>query len=182
MEILPKKLSAKDMRALKIGAVAVAVILLFVISSSWLKNWRHMRKSLSEKRAELKTIVSPEAKQAGLLAIVPVFELPHTGGKQKFLFRNKLKEQLNKAGIKSRPLEILAGRKSTSNVNYNLLRVKCSSEKCTFSQILNLLAVLKENPYLAGIEELNIKCDPKKREEFKLNIVVSTFVKLADNE
>ena len=33
------------------------------------------------------------------------------------------------------------------------------------------------NVYAHAIEELKIKCDPKKRQEFKLDIVVSTFVR-----
>ena len=177
MEILPKTLSSKDIRALKIGALVLIGILVFAISSSWLKNWHRVRKSLWQKRTELKTLVSSEAKQAGMLAIVPVFEMPQTEEKQKFLFRNKLQEQFKKAGITTKPLEIRTNKKSAKNGGYNLLRVKCSSEKCKFSQILDLFGALKENSYLAGIEELNIKGDSKKPEDFKLDIVLSTFVK-----
>ena len=177
MKILPEKLSNKDRRAIKIGVIAVGVVVLFVISSSWLENWCFVRKSAAQKRSELKKLFSSEAKQAGLLAIVPVFEMPVAEEKQKFLFRNKLKEQLKKVGIKSKPLEILTSRKSAKNAGYKLLSVKCSSDKCKFEQILDLLALLRENPYLVGIEEFNVKCDPKNRSQFKLDMVVSTFVK-----
>jgi len=35
---------------------------------------------------------------------------------------------------------------------------------------------LNENPYLVGIEQFEISGDPKKPQEFELNITVSTFV------
>jgi hypothetical protein len=177
MIIFPEKLTARDIRTLKAGAVTAVGILLFTISSSCLENWRQIRKSLSKKKTELETLVSPETGQASLISIVPVFAMPQYEEKQRFLFRNKLMEQFKKAGIKTEPLEILTRRKNTGNSGCDLLLVKCSSEKCKFAQILDFLATLKENPYLAAVEELNIKCDPNKRENFELNIVVSTFVK-----
>jgi len=57
-----------------------------------------------------------------------------------------------------------------------LLRLKCSA-KCRFTQVLDLLANLKENPYLVGIEELRIRCDSKKPQEVDLDLTVSTFIK-----
>lgn len=177
MEFLNKRLNKKDIRAVKTGCIVVAGIVLFAVSSTFLENWQRTRKLLSEKQTELKTIVLPEAKLAGLTAVVPVFEIPQNEEKQKFLFRNKLKEQLKKAGIKTKPLKILTNRKNSNHPEYKLLYVKCSSEACAINQIFDLLASLKENPYLAGIEELNIRCDPKNREKFNLDIILSTFVK-----
>lgn len=58
---------------------------------------------------------------------------------------------------------------------YDLLLVKCSA-KCRFSQVLDFLSRLNENPYLVGIEEFKIKkTDPKKPQELELNLTVSTF-------
>lgn len=177
MEFLTKKVSKRDIRALKIGAVATAAVFLFVITSSWLENWWSIRETLLQKRAELNNLVASKIKHAGLLSIVPVFEMPRAEEEQKFLFRDSLRKQLKKAGLKTSPLVILDGKKDTGIPAYELLCVKCSSKKCKLSQILDLLAVLKENPHLAGIEELRIKCNPKKRDEFELDMVVSTFVK-----
>jgi hypothetical protein len=42
-------------------------------------------------------------------------------------------------------------------------------------QVLDFLERLNENPYLVGVEELKIKCDPKKRGEVELDLTVSTF-------
>ena len=48
---------------------------------------------------------------------------------------------------------------------------------CSLDQMLNLLANLNSNPYLAGIEELNIKCGQKDRRQMDLVMTVSTFAK-----
>ncbi len=170
-----EKLSQKDIRTLKIGAVCVAAILVFVFASEWLGHWAQARKSLAELKDKLELLDVGKAKQAGLMSIVPVFDMPEKEETQKFLFRDKLNEQLKKAGISSKPLQVVSTGKSTQ-AGYRLLRLKCSA-KCRFGQVLDLLASLKENPYLVGIEEMRIKCDPKKPQEVDLDLTVSTFVR-----
>ena len=86
-----EKLSQRDKRALKLGAVGVAAILGFAFATTWLGHWGQVRKSLKAARAELEVINPTKAKQAGLLSIVPAFEMPQIEEKQKFLFRDKLK-------------------------------------------------------------------------------------------
>jgi hypothetical protein len=169
------KLGERDIRALKIGAVCVAAILVFLFAT-WLRDrWAKVREEGAEVRAQLEAISVDKARQAGLMSIVPVFEMPVIEEEQKFLFRNKLDEQLKKTGIKGKPLQILSTGKS-SQAGYKLLRLKYSG-KCKFGQVLDLLARLNDNPYLVGIEEMRIQCDPKKRQEVELNLTVSTFVK-----
>jgi len=170
-----EKLSEKDIRVLKIGGWCVVAILLFVFVSKWLGRWSEARASLDQVKAKLDLIDVDKAKQEGLLSIVPVFEMPETEEKQKFAFRDKLNEQLKKAGIKSKPLQVIAGGKSRQ-AGYKLLRLKCNAN-CRFTQALDLLAGLNENPYLVGIEEFRIKCDLKKPQEVELDLTVSTFVK-----
>ena len=170
-----EKLSQKDIRMLKIGAVCVAAILVFVFVAEWLDHWTQARKSLAELQDKLELLDVGKAKQAGLMSIVPVFEMPEKEETQKFLFRDKLNEQLKKAGISSKPLQVVSTGKS-SQAGYKLLRLKCSA-KCRFGQVLDLLASLKENPYLVGIEEMRIKCDPKKPQEVDLDLTVSTFLR-----
>jgi hypothetical protein len=170
-----EKLSQKDIRTLKIGAVCVVAILVFVFASEWLDHWTQARKSLAELKDKIELLDVVKAKQAGLMSIVPVFEMPEKEETQKFLFRDKLNEQLKKAGISSKPLQVVSTGKS-SQAGYKLLRLKCTA-KCKFGQVLDLLASLKENPYLVGIEEMRIKCDPKKPEEVDLDLTVSTFVR-----
>ena len=170
------KLSQRDKRALKIGAACAAAILVFVFASNWLEHWGQIRAKLAAAQEQLKIISPSEAKREGLLSVVPVFEMPEVEEEQKFLFRDKLNEQLKKAKIKSEPLQILAASKSQGQAGYKLLRLKCDA-KCKFGQLLDLLANLKQNPYLVGIEQLQIKCDQKKREEIELDLTVSTFVR-----
>jgi hypothetical protein len=170
-----EKLSEKDIRALKIGAVGVVAILVFVFGSEWIEHWSQARSSIEQVEAKLDLIDVDKAKQAGLLSIVPVFEMPQKEQTQTFLFRNKLNEQIKEAGIKSEPLQVLSGGKSMW-AEYKLLRLKFSA-KCRFAQVLDLLSSLNENPYLVGIEELRMRCDAKKPQEVELDLTVSTFIK-----
>lgn len=175
MEMI-KKLNPKDIRAIKIGAVCVVAILLFVGLSSWLENWGHLRASLKKTKSDLELLNPSEAKQEGIKSIVPVFQMPKSEEEQKFLFRDELTKQLKKVGIKSEPLQVLAAVKAKEFPGYRLLRFKCKA-KCKFGQMIELLAGLNKNPYLLGIEDLKFKCNEKKREEVELDLVVSTLVK-----
>ena len=170
-----EKLSQRDIRILKIGAVCVVAILLFVFITDRLERWAKARASLARLETKLDLIDLNKAKQAGLMSIVPVFEMPQEQEKQMFLFRDKLNEQLKKAGIKSKPLQALGTVKS-KDTGYKLLRLKCSG-KAKLTQVFDFLAGLNENPYLVGIEEMRIKCDPKKRQEVELDLTVSTFIR-----
>ena len=169
------KMSKKDIRALKIGAIGTVVIIVFVFGSKAHDRWTKAKANGAVLKSKLDVIDVDKAKRAGLMSIVPVFEMPQIEEEQKFLFRDKLSEQLKKAGIKNKPLQVQAGRKSTQS-GYKLLLVKCSAT-CRFEQFLDFLADLNENPYLVGIEELKIKCDPKKKGEVELDFTVSTFAK-----
>jgi len=170
-----KKLGERDIRALKIGAVCVVAILVFLFATSLRDRWAKVREESAKVRVQLEAISVDTTRQAGLMSIVPVFEMPVIEEKQKFLFRDKLNEQLKKAGIQSKPLQVLSTGRSPQ-AGYRLLRLKCST-KCRFIQVLDLLARLNDNPYLVGIEEMRIQCDPKNRQEVELNLTVSTFVK-----
>jgi hypothetical protein len=171
-----EKLSQRDKRALKTGAVVVAAILGFVFVTTWFGHWAVVRESLAAKRDKLRDIDVSNAKQKGLWSKVPVFEMPKEAEEQSFLFRDKLSEQLKKAGVKPEPLKFLPAKKSRQAAGYKLLCLKCSG-KAEFQQVLDLLADLNENPYLVGIEELAISCDPRKPQEVELGLTVSTFVK-----
>jgi hypothetical protein len=170
-----RRLNQKEKRTLKFGAVCAVAIVGLTFATQWLGHWKQFRGEGAGIKNLLENIDVSDAKRAGLMSIVPVFEMPEKEETQKFLFRDKFNEQLKKAGIKSEPLQILPAVKSPV-AGYKLLRLKCSA-KCKFGQALDLLANLKENPYLVGIEELKIECDQKKRQDVKLDVTVSTFVK-----
>jgi hypothetical protein len=174
-KIMIEKLSKKDIRTIKYGAIGAAAILLFVFGSAGHERWTTAKANGDVLRTKLDAIDVDKVKQAGVMSIVPVFEMPQIEEEQKFLFRDKLSEQLKKAGIRNKPLQVQAGKKSSQS-GYKLLLVKCNAT-CQFVQVLDFLAQLNENPYLVGIEEFKIKSDPKKQGEVELNLTVSTFAK-----
>jgi hypothetical protein len=171
------KLSEKDIRALKLGAVSAAAVVLFLLGAKWYDHWHLARIDGQTLRTKLNDIDMNETKRKGLMAIVPTFKMPAEEEEQQFLFRDEFSNQLKKAGIRNDPLKILPDKKSPLS-GYKSLHLVCTA-KCRFSQVLDLLAKLNENPYLVGIEEFRLKIDPKKRSEVQLNMTVSTFTKTA---
>ena len=170
-------LSARDKRVLKIAAVCALVIVGLVVLSDWLGRWWQLRGLLAEKRDNIESVSLSEADWAELRKKVPVFEMPQRHELQKYPFREKLDEQLKKGDIKKGTLQFLPIGKSQYAGEYRLLSLQCRRATCNFGQVLDLLSVLPENPYMVGIEELKFKCDPKKRNEFELDLTVSTFVR-----
>ena len=169
-----KKFSQKDIRALKIGAIGVVGILVFIFALDRYERWNQAKESLTELQKKINDIDLDKAKSSGLTSIVPVFKMPVEKDKQHYLFLESLNQQLRDAGINSQPLQVVSGGKSPV-AGYELLRLKCSA-KCRFGQVLELLAELKNNPYLVGIEELRIKVDPKNQQQVDFDLTVSTLV------
>ncbi len=175
------KLSERDKRTLKLGAAGVVLILAYAfVIDPWVNDWIATRSALKVERAKLESI-SPgssglAAKQAGLASIVPKFEMPQSENVQGPLFWGKFNEQLKKAGVKVTGLQLLRASKSKQASGYNTLRIQ-SRGKCKFEQLLNLLIGLNDNPCLVGVEELQLKCDTKNREQMDIVLTVSTFVK-----
>ena len=170
-----KKLSQKDIRTLKLGAVCVAGIIIFLVGSAVHTRLKKAQASTALLNNKLDLIDVDKAKQSGLVSIVPKFEMPIEEEDQKFLFVDKLTEQFKKAGIKNQPLQV-ASKTTSKKDGYQLLRMKCSAT-CRLTQALDFLANLKDNPYLVGIEELRLRVDKKKPQEVAMNLTVSTFVK-----
>lgn len=170
-----EKLNQKDIRAIKIGVIGVAVIIVFILATELIDHWKAAKSNLQGLEEKLELIDLDKAKRAGLMTIVPEFEMPLERETQKYLFLNKLNEQLRELRINSQPLQEVAGGKSP-DPRYKLLRLKCSA-KCRFSQVLDLLANIKENPYLVGIEEMRLKCDSKDKQQVEIELTVSTFIK-----
>jgi hypothetical protein len=122
----------------------------------------------------LKTLDSYSLKGRVLAEVVPTFEIPRDYENQMLLFREKFNEQLKKAGIAAEPVQILPISKGRYS-GYKLLRMKCNCSG-KIGQVFDLLAELKSNPYLAGIDEFKMTCDEKNRQNVKLTLVVTTFV------
>jgi hypothetical protein len=175
---MARNLNPREKRMLQFGVIAAAAILGFTLSPKYLTGWSAARASIASARSKLNEVEADRAKQAGLTALVPVFEAPQEEEKQKVLFRDKLHEQLKKAGINTDPLQLVATRKIVG-VPHKVLKIKCKG-KCKFDQLLDFLVSLKENPYLVAVEELKIQCDlkqpPEKRNQVEFDLTVSTFV------
>lgn len=169
------KLNERDKRALRVGAIAAVGIVLFLGGLRWKEHWGQARLEGDVLEAKLNDIDMSENQRRGLMALVPAFKMPVEAEEQGFLFRKEFNEQLKKAGIKNEPLVMTPNRRAPLT-GYKALHLSCKA-KCQFSQVLDLLAKLNENPYLVGIEEFRLKVDPKKRSEVELNITVSTFTK-----
>jgi len=167
-------MTEKDIRVLKFGGICVAAMLVIAVGFKFQERWSSLKSEISKKEAQLDVIDVDKAKQAGVMSIVPVFEMPLTEEEQKNRFREELTKQLS--GIKHEPLKIVSTRK-TLQKNYRLLNVQCTA-KCKFTQVLDLLAKLNANPYLVGIEEFKMQCDKAKPQEVTLHLTVSTAVRI----
>ena len=177
-----QQLTEKDKRTLKLGAIAVAVILCWFMSDKLLfDDWKQVRRELKVERERLSSIAPVKgkgmsAKQAGLFSVVPKLEMPRSVTEQKELFMTKFTDQLKKSGIRPKSLSSLPVAKSKRTAGYAKLHLQCQG-KCSFDQVLDLLANLYDNPYFVAVEELQVKCDAKKRSMVDLKLIVSTFVK-----
>jgi len=170
-------LSQRDKHTLKTGAICIAAVVLFIFTWEWLAQWKQVRKVRAAVKNEFRQVRLTRTRHKARKWAAPVFEMPQNEEQQKFLFREKVNEQLKQAGIKTKPLQVLRATKTREKSGYKMLRLKCSAEKCNFSQVLDLLVGLDKNPYLVGIEQFKIKCNEKNRQEVALDLTVSTFVK-----
>ncbi len=176
-----RKLNTREKRVLLLGAVSAVVIFVFTYGSKGYDHWSRARATLAAAKRKISEVETDKSRQAVLAVMVPVCETPQVEDKQKFLFRDTLHGQLKKAGIKTELLQFLPVRKPRG-LSYKVLKIKCKG-KCKLDQLLDLLANLKENPYLVGVEELRIQCDmkepPEKRKdkEIEIDLTVSTFVR-----
>ncbi len=170
-----QKLSNKDIKTLKMGAIGVGLVLVLFLGMKWLEHWKDVRGQIAEIKTKLKAIDIEKSRQAGLMSIVPVFEMPQAEEQQTFAFRNKLRDQFKQARINNKPLRVLSTGKTRLG-GHKLVRVECSVE-CQFTQFMDFLAGLNENPYLVGVEEMRIRCDKKKPQNVDVDMTFSTLSK-----
>ena len=108
---MAKKLNAREKRILLLGAASAVVILVLTYGSSGYDRWSEARAALASAKRRIADVETDKSRQAALAAMVPVCETPEVEDKQKFLFRDRLHEQLKKAGINTEPLQFLPVRK-----------------------------------------------------------------------
>lgn len=176
-----KKLSEKDQKTIKVGTLLMAIILTCGGMNILLKQYSETGKALDAARKKLNSVLPAEdgslnPKQAGLYRIVPLFEIPKTEDIPGENFRQNFMEQLKKCNVKFTVLNLLPMSSKTNASGFRTRKLHCKG-KCTFSQAMDLLAGLYENPWFVGVEEFKIVCDPKKRSQMDLTLTVSTFIK-----
>ena len=172
-----EKLNPRDARALKLGAAVIAALIVLLFVGHLKENWKKAKESFDTVNTKLVTLAAvdmTETKYAALLNAVPAFEMPKKKEEQKFLFQDSLNVQFKKANINSQPWQETGGN-STLLTGYEVLNLKTSG-KCNITQLFDLLANLKENPYLISIEELTIHRDIKNKQQVNFDITVSTPV------
>ena len=173
---MPISLDERNKQALMILAAAAVLILVFhYITGPCLDEWDGIRLSLAVQERKLAMIKTAH----NSAEFVPAFEMPLSEDKQRPLFYRKITEQFNKAGVNVNPLPqyVSRGRKlPNQSLSLKVLRLRCRGGG-KYDQILQLIADLDKNPYLAGIEEFKIVCGKEKRKQMSLDLTVSTFVK-----
>ncbi len=171
------KLSQRDKRALKLAAVAVVAIFGYLfVAAPWIDSWRLTAGQLTRQRSELKSISKTDGaaaiKRAGLMATVPRLEMPKKENIQMPLFREKINEQLKKSGIKISSLKYLTKKTPQAADGYRTRLLECRGE-AKFGQIVGLLASFRDNPYLVGIEDIQLKCNTNDRNnQMNLTLIV----------
>ena len=178
---MKKEMSEKDKRAIRLGLIVAIIVIAFVGVQKLLDDYKAVKKALDSRRNQVVQVMPDKdgnlsAKQKGLLSVVPAFEMPVQEEVPGAKFRQKFSAQVKKAGIKYTQLTFLSASKSKNSLGFRTLKLQCKG-KCKFSQAVDLLEKLYDNPLFVAIEEFKLECDPKKRTEMQISIVVSTFVK-----
>jgi hypothetical protein len=169
------KISKHDRKVVMIGAAIAAVMVLYAyIIEPWATDWRKTRAAIAVNQKIVESLASSVDRRINQATIVPVLEMPVETEKQQHLFKTKINEQLNAAGIQAKSLQYVTIGKTPNEMGFTTSKLKCDG-KCNMTAAIKLLGSLGENPYLAGIDELRLSCDPQKREEMTLSITVSTF-------
>jgi hypothetical protein len=173
-------LTDRDKRVLWLGAICSVIILALSFGPEFIGRWKELRVEISAMEETLEQIQNPKnPKQVFLDSQVPVYAMPTTPEAQAFLFREKLREQIKKAGFKEVPIQTIFSKKGQVGA-YQPLHLSYAG-KCSFDKLLKLLVDLKTNPYYVGIEALKIEADPKKpaqgRKEMTIELTLTTLAK-----
>lgn len=172
------KLSPRDRRAVLVGLAATVLILVYSLAlAPWFDRWSHTRSEIASIRAQLRIFDNSPAvrsKREALVAAVPVFELPDNEENQAAVFRGRVNEQLKKAGVQIKSLSFQSRTREAPAAGYKTLLLECRGQ-CRLEQIFDLLADLDENPYLVGVEKMNIRCDSNNRNQMEVDLTMSTW-------
>jgi hypothetical protein len=168
-------LNKRDKRALKMLFAAAVLMFAFLLVRRWCNDWTQIRQSIAIAQTQLATLDPANVDNIRLKNQLPAFIMPKSINAQKFAFRDKLCEQFKKANLKVEPLQDKGVRRA-SVAGYKTVAFTCKG-KGNFGQLMDLLSELKANGYLANVEELKFKCDPKKRQSVEFELTAATIGK-----
>ena len=173
-----EKLNPREKRTLVISlAACVLMLLYFLVIEPVSNDWGKVRTQLEAARQKAALLKmdprDPETqRQKRLLEIVPILEMPLSADKQGPLLQETFTEQLKKAGLNSKRLQLVRGRALRSDTSgYVVLNVQ-SQGSGNYEQVLRLLAELPQNAYYAGVHKLALKADQKDRRKLDWEITV----------
>jgi len=175
------KLSEKDKKTIRFGALAAAIILTVGGLNILMKEYSKTGKKLTAAKNKLESVLPQKDgalnhKQAGLYKIVPVFQTPKAEDIPGETFRKKFMEQLKKAGVKYTDLDLMPMSSKKNSAGFRTRSLVCKG-KCSFAQAMDLQAALYENPWFVGVEEFKISSSTKNKSIMDMTIKVSTFIK-----
>ena len=161
-------------------AAAALIFGYFLVLEPTLASCRSLRSERDRLQKQLNRLTGI---QSGLGAVrfkelndrVPVFEMPADAAGQGLLFRDELTRQLQQAGIQARTLQLRDNRGKRDD-GYAVLTVDCQG-RCSYEQMLRLLADLKRNPYYVGVEKFSLRVDTRNRNEMAFQLAVFTYAK-----
>jgi hypothetical protein len=170
-----EKLSKHDKRVLTWGVGAAAVMVFYAyILAPIAADWQRTRADIASNWKTIDSLDGSLSRRANQASIVPDLKMPVGAEKQQQLFKTKVNKQLTDAGIQVKSLQYVTLGKSANNLGFTVSKLKCDG-KCNMQQAAKLMGSLFENPYLLGIEEVRMSCDPKKRDEITLSMTLTTF-------
>jgi len=171
--------SARDKRAIILTGIAITVMVFYVsVYAPWMAHWDEISAEIKQKELVAKLLDATSSKAKDKLAmfnkVIPAYLPPEKEELQRLLFEKKLVEQFKKVGLKPASMTFMGKPKFVAAIGYGKLRfqMKC---QCKFKQVFDLLAMLRENPYLVGVEAFNIKLDSKDRAKVDLTLELSTY-------
>lgn len=176
-----KKLNPRERRTvLTCLVISVVLLLYFLILEPVVRDWRKVRLQLASARQKAAMLKldprDPQTQQQKrLLEMVPVLEMPKPAEVQGPLLQETFTEQLKKAGLNSKRVQLVRGRGLRTDASgYEVLQVQ-SQGTGRYDQMLRLLADLPQNGVCAGVQKLMLRADPQNRQNLDWEITVFTF-------
>jgi Tfp pilus assembly protein PilO len=176
-----EKLNPREKRIVLFSLTVCGLILLYFLAVEPLStNWNAVRTQLQSARQKVALLrldpKSPQTQQhKRLMELVPVLELPKPSDQQGPLLQEAFTNQLRKAGLTSRRMQLVRGRTIRNDPSGYIVLNLTAQGTGRYEQILNLLADLPQNPYCVGVQKCSIKPDPKDRQKLEWEITVFTY-------